>query len=137
MTEKETSPQRPGISTQLLIVAGVALVAAFTMVLLVFRKQGLVANAGDPYDYGRIAHGFVEHGFNKVTRRAASLYPTFLSFIYGLGGGDTVVQIIQAFIHLGTSSLVFVIGRHLFNARTGLIAGLVCALHPMLLRYVA
>jgi 4-amino-4-deoxy-L-arabinose transferase-like glycosyltransferase len=119
------------------VVAGVALVAALTMVLILFRKQGLVANAGDPYDYGKIAHGFVEHGFDKLTRRAASLYPTFLSIVYRLGGGDGVVQLLQCFMHVGTCLLVFRMGRHLYNARTGLIAALVCALHPMLLRYVA
>jgi 4-amino-4-deoxy-L-arabinose transferase-like glycosyltransferase len=137
MIQTETTPQRKRITPELLVIAGVALVAAFTMVLIVFRKQGLVANAGDPYDYGKIAHGFVERGFDKLTRRAASLYPTFLSVIYRLGGNDVVIQIIQSFLHTGTCLLVFVIGRHLYNARTGLIAALVCALHPMLLRYVA
>jgi 4-amino-4-deoxy-L-arabinose transferase-like glycosyltransferase len=107
------------------------------MVLVVFRQQGLVANAGDPYDYGKIAHGFLEHGFDKLTRRAASLYPTFLSLVYRAGGGDFVVQLLQCAMHVGTCALVFRMGRHLYNLRTGLVAGLVCALHPMLLRYVA
>jgi 4-amino-4-deoxy-L-arabinose transferase-like glycosyltransferase len=118
------------------LVAGVALVAALAMVLVVFRKQGLVANAGDPYDYGKIAHGFLEHGFDKLTRCAASLYPTFLSLVYRVGGGDFVVQLLQCAMHAGTCALVFTIGRHLYNVRTGLIAGLACAVHPMLLRYV-
>ena len=132
-TTSETAAQE---GRYIWVVAGVALAVALTMVLLVFRKQGLVANAGDPYDYGKIAHGFVEHGFDKLTRRAASLYPTFLSGVYWLGGSDVVVQLIQCLLHVGTCVLVFTIGRHLFNARTGLIAGLVCAFHPMLLRYV-
>jgi 4-amino-4-deoxy-L-arabinose transferase-like glycosyltransferase len=118
------------------IVAGVAFAAALAMVFIVFAKQGLVDNAGDPYDYGKIAHGFVERGFDKLTRRAASLYPTFLSLIYGLGFGDRVVQLIHCLLHAGTATLVFVMGRRLFNARTGLIAGLFTAVHPMLLRYV-
>jgi 4-amino-4-deoxy-L-arabinose transferase-like glycosyltransferase len=118
------------------IVVSVALVAALLMVLLLFRRQGLVDNAGDPYGYGAIARGFVEHGFNKLTRRAASLYPTFLSIVYALGGTDFVVHLLQCLMHAGTCALVYVIGRHLFNVRTGLVGGLFIALHPMLLRYV-
>jgi hypothetical protein len=55
----ESSPRRNGIPKELWIVAGIALFAALTMVLFAFRAQGLVKNAGDPYDYGKIAHGFV------------------------------------------------------------------------------
>jgi 4-amino-4-deoxy-L-arabinose transferase-like glycosyltransferase len=136
-TEAKTSEKPAPEDRYIWVVAGVALAVALTMVVIVFRKQGLVANAGDPYDYGKIAHGFVEHGFDKLTRRAASLYPSFLSIVYRFGGSDVVVQLIQCLLHVGTCTLVFTIGRHLFNARTGLIAGLVCAAHPMLARYVA
>ncbi len=131
-----TTSQSPTLRERYIwIVAGVALVAALVMVLL-FRRQGMVDASDDPYGYGAIAHSFVEHGFVKLTRRAASLYPTFLSVIYGAGGGNSTIQVIQIALHAGTCSLVFIIGRHLFNARTGLLAGLFCALHPMLLRYV-
>jgi 4-amino-4-deoxy-L-arabinose transferase-like glycosyltransferase len=125
------------IPRELLIVAGTAAGVALAMVFYGFRKQGLVSNAGDPYDYGKIAHGFVEHGFDKVTRRAAMLYPHLLAVIYWLGGSDFVVQLLHVLFHVGTTSLVFLIGRRLFNVRTALIAGLITALHPMLLRYVA
>lgn len=131
-----TEQREPG-DRYIWIVAGVAFFAALAMVTVGFRHQGLVANAGDPYGYGAIAHHFVDHGFDQLTRRAASLYPSFLSIIYGLGFGDIVVQIIHCFLHAGTCTLAFIIGRHLFNARTGLIAGLIAALHPMLIRYVA
>ncbi len=119
------------------IVAGVALAVALAAVFLVFRKQGFVSSAGDPYGYGRIARGFLDHGFNKLTRRAASLYPHFLAVIYWLGGSDLVVELVQCALQVGTCLLVVAIGTRLFNPRTGLIAGLFCALHPMLLRYVA
>src|SRR5579859_2780346 len=88
--------KEPAESRYLWIVAGVSFAAAIAMIVLVFGKQGVVANAGDPYEYGKIAHGFVEHGFDKLTRRAASLYPTFLSLVYWLGGGDIVCQLAQA-----------------------------------------
>jgi 4-amino-4-deoxy-L-arabinose transferase-like glycosyltransferase len=106
------------------------------MVFGVFRMQRLVANQGDPYHYGEIARGLVEHGFTKLTRRAASLYPEFIAVVYRLGGGDLTVVLIQCLFHAGTCLLVFALGRRLFNLRTALLAGLFCALHPMLLRYV-
>jgi len=115
----------------------VAFAAALTMVLLVFRQQDLVGNKGDPYGYGRIARGFIEHGFDKLTRRAASLYPEFIAVVYRLGGGDFAVELLQCALHAGTCLLALTIGTKLYNPRTGKIAGLLCALHPMLLRYVA
>jgi 4-amino-4-deoxy-L-arabinose transferase-like glycosyltransferase len=133
----ETPQPRPGIPRELLIVAGVALAAALTMILIVFGKQGVVANAGDPYEYSKIARGFVEHGFDKLTRRAAMLYPHLLWLIYELGGGDNVVRFLHVLFHMGTCSLVFLLGRKLFNTRTGLFAGLFTAVNPMMLRYVA
>jgi 4-amino-4-deoxy-L-arabinose transferase-like glycosyltransferase len=118
------------------IVAGVALAASLTMVLFVFRMQGLVANAGDPYHYGEIARGFIDHGFTRLTRRAASLYPELIALVYRFGGTNLTVEILQCLFHMGTCLLAFRLATRLFNARTGLLAGLFCALHPMLLRYV-
>jgi len=118
------------------IVAAVALTAALLMVLVVFGRQRFVTNAGDPYGYGKIAHELAAHGFQKVTRRAASLYTEFLKVIYLLGFGDRMVQLIQCLLHAGTCALTFALGRRIFTARTGLVAGLFCAVHPMLLRYV-
>ena len=119
-----------------IIVAIAAFAAAAFMVLVFYRLQSVVSNAGDPYDYARIARGFVEHGFTKLTRRAASLYPEFIALVYRLGGTNTVVIVLQCLMHAASCLLVFSLGKRLFNARTGLLAGLFCAFHPMLLRYV-
>jgi 4-amino-4-deoxy-L-arabinose transferase-like glycosyltransferase len=118
------------------IIVAVAMAASLTMVFGVFRQQSLVANYGDPYHYGEIARGFVQHGFTTLTRRAASLYPELIALVYRLGGNDFAVVLLQCLLHGGTCLLVFSLGRRLYNARTGLLAGLFCALHPMLLRYV-
>jgi 4-amino-4-deoxy-L-arabinose transferase-like glycosyltransferase len=118
------------------IVGAAALFAALVMVFVVFRQQGLVDNAGDPYGYGRIGRGFLEHGFDKLTRRAASLYPHLLALIYFLGGGQLAVQLMQSAFHVGTCLLALSLGKRLFNERTGVVAGLSCAVHPMLIRYV-
>ncbi|MFX7747721.1 hypothetical protein ABTK03_20305, partial [Acinetobacter baumannii] len=90
-----------------------ALAAALFMVFAVFRQQSLVANSGDPYHYGEIARGFVEHGFTTLTRRAASLYPEWLAVIYRLGGNDLLVVLLQCLLHVGTCLLVFSLGRRL------------------------
>jgi 4-amino-4-deoxy-L-arabinose transferase-like glycosyltransferase len=119
------------------IVAAVAAAASLMMVLGVFGHQGMVDNGGDPYHYGEIARGFVQHGFTTLTRRAASLYPELIALVYGVGGNDFVVLLLQCLLHVGTCLLAFSIGRRIYNARTGLLAGIFCALHPMLLRYVS
>ncbi len=47
-----------------------------------------------------------------------------------------VIQVVQALLAAGTCLLVFEIGRKLFTLRTGLIAGALASLHPMVMRYV-
>jgi 4-amino-4-deoxy-L-arabinose transferase-like glycosyltransferase len=118
------------------VIIAVALAACLAMVFVVFRQQSLVANSGDPYRYGALAHGLVEHGFTTLTRRGATLYVEWLAVIYRLGGNDFVVVLLQCLLQVGMCLLVYSIARRIFNARTGLIAALACALHPMLLRYV-
>lgn len=98
--------------------------------------QGVVANPGDPYHYKEIALHFTEHGFDKLTRRAAMLYPHVLWLIYELGGGDFVIQLLHVAFHVATCCLVFSMGQRIFNTRTAFFAGLATAVHPMLLRYV-
>jgi 4-amino-4-deoxy-L-arabinose transferase-like glycosyltransferase len=46
------------------------------------------------------------------------------------------VYIAQALLLAATSVLVYDMGRRMFNMRTGVIAALLCAFNPMLLRYV-
>src|ERR1700680_3128940 len=103
------------------IVAAVAMAASLTMVFGFFRLQRLVANSGDPYHYGEIARGFVQHGFTTLTRRAASLYPELIALVYRLGGNDFAVVLLQCLLYVGTCLLAFSLGRRLYNARTGLL----------------
>jgi 4-amino-4-deoxy-L-arabinose transferase-like glycosyltransferase len=117
-------------------IVAVALAASLIMVFGVFHQQNLVANQGDPYQYAEMARGFLQHGLIKFSRHALSLYPELLALIYRLGGGDLAVVLVQCLLHVGTCLVVYSLGRRLYNARTGLFAGLICALHPMLLRYV-
>jgi 4-amino-4-deoxy-L-arabinose transferase-like glycosyltransferase len=122
--------------TALWAVVGVSLAAALAMVFVGFDRQALVVNIDDPYKYGEYARGFLEHGFDKVTRRGAMLYPHLLWLVYAFGGTNFVVQILQCVMHAVSCALVFLIGQRIYNVRTGLLAGLFTAVHPMLLRYV-
>jgi 4-amino-4-deoxy-L-arabinose transferase-like glycosyltransferase len=117
-------------------IAAIATGAAVLMVLVVFHSQNFVPKMSDPYGYGEIAHSFVEHGFTRLTRRAASLYPEFLAIVYKIGGNDSTIILLQCFFHVATCVLVFQLGLRIYNARTGFLAALFCAFHPMLLRYV-
>jgi 4-amino-4-deoxy-L-arabinose transferase-like glycosyltransferase len=76
------------------------------------------------------------HGLTKLTRRAASLYPELIAVVYRLGGDNLAIVILQCLVYAATCLLVFDLGRRFYNARAGLLAGLFCAFHPMLLRYV-
>ena len=118
------------------IVAVVATAAALLTVLVFFHSQNLGLETTDPYGYGQIAREFAEHGFTKLTRRAASLYPELVAVVYRLGGSDYVVIFLQCLFHAGTCVLAFRLGLSIYNVQTGLLAGLFCGFHPMLLRYV-
>ena len=117
--------------------AAAALAGSLALILLVFPNQGLVANAGDPYDYGKIAHGFVEHGFDKLTRRSAMLYPHALAVVYWLGGSDFIVQLLHCVLHATTCVLVFLTGAASSVTSAPASSLVLPAVNPMLLRYVA
>jgi len=82
-----------GNTRYLVIVAAIATAAAFLSVLVFLRFDNLVQDMGDPYSYGKIARGFVEHGFTKLTRRAASLYPGMASGLEELLWPDAITPV--------------------------------------------
>src|SRR5262245_18744218 len=75
------------------VVGSVALAASLAMVFLVFPSQGLVRAGHDPYHYGEIARGLIDHGFTKLTRRSATLYVEFIAIVYRFGGGNLTVEL--------------------------------------------
>jgi 4-amino-4-deoxy-L-arabinose transferase-like glycosyltransferase len=122
-----------------LIVLAAAFVVPLVVVLAVFRSQGLVQNTPDPYAFSQlgkeVARGQGFHG--ELLGRRAPLYPLFVGALYWIfGEHERVVQIAQCLLLACTALMAHDIGRRLYNARTGLIAGLICAVHPSLLRYV-
>ena len=122
------------------VVFGLALVAGLAMVFVVSRTN--IASSGfDPYGFGEMAksiargHGFADSGI--LIQRKAPLYPGLIGAVYAMFGvHPQLFLVLQCVMFAGTCLLVFDLGRHLFNERTGVIAGVICALHPMMLRYI-
>jgi len=61
-------------------------------------------------------------------------YPVFLGTTYLLSGGSILVaKLLQLFLGVATCWLTLRVGRRLLGPGTGLLAGLICALHgPMI-----
>jgi 4-amino-4-deoxy-L-arabinose transferase-like glycosyltransferase len=119
----------------------VAFAIGLAMVFVGFRSQGFADTTFDPYNFGEmgksIARGDGFANFGSLIQRRAPLYPLLIGGIYYLFGEQaTLVLLVQAMLFAATSVLAFDIGRRLFNDRTGIIAALLCAVSPMLLRYV-
>lgn len=117
---------------------GLGLVTVFVL----WSSQGLVDQANDIYDFGKLGHNIAKGEglhFNggPPTIRRAPLYPIFIAFLYTVFGAHTVaIQLAQCLLAGGTALLTFEIGRHLMSARVGFIAAVVTALHPAVMRYV-
>jgi 4-amino-4-deoxy-L-arabinose transferase-like glycosyltransferase len=122
-------------------VALFALATGLAMAFLVFRVQGLVDSNTDPYYFGEmgksVADGNGFEGFGNLIKRRAPLYPLVIGAVYWVFGEHArLIFVVHVLMFVGTCVLVFDLGRRLFNQRTGLIAGIACAFHPMLLRYI-
>ncbi|MDP2292393.1 MAG: glycosyltransferase family 39 protein [Actinomycetota bacterium] len=123
------------------VVFGLASATGLAMALVVFRVQSLVDSNIDPYFFGEmgasIADGRGFEGFGSLITRRAPLYPLMIGGVYAIfGEHERLITVLQAFMFAGTCVLAYDLGRRLFNQRTGIIAGIACAFHPMLLRYI-
>ncbi len=121
---------------------GLGFATSLLMIFVGWRAQRFVANSGDPYGYVAMARsllngeGFAPYG--SVLNRRGPLYPALIALVYAITGDHPVImQLIQGAMLGGVCALVFAIGRRLYNTRTGVIAAVICAIHPALLRYVA
>jgi len=139
-----SSARARGVSSAALGLAvfliGVAAGAA--MAFIFFSSQSFVRDRFDPYFFGEmgksLARGEGFAPFGTLLKRRSPMYPFFIGAVYYLFGEQPrVVQVLQCVMLGGTCWLVFDMGRRIFNTRTGLIAAIVCAFHPLMLRYVA
>lgn len=66
----------------------------------------------------------------------APLYPFFLALLYRIFGVDFfVVRLVQAVLGAVSCGLLFLLGKRLFDRRTGLAAGLLMALYPLFIYF--
>jgi 4-amino-4-deoxy-L-arabinose transferase-like glycosyltransferase len=127
--------------TRWLVFAGALAIGVLT-VLVIWRRQPMVAQANDIYafaDLGRnLASGNgLRFSNGPLTTRRAPGYPALIAILYLIfGSSPLVIQLAQCVLVAGTCLLVFEIGRLVFSFRTGVIAAVIVALHPMVLRYV-
>ncbi len=114
-----------------------ALVMAF-----VVSSNGSFSDAGfDPYSFGEMGKSIAEgngfEGFGSLITRRAPLYPILIGGVFFVSGDSTRLMLfVHCLLFAGTAALACDLGRRHFNPRTGVIAGLLCALHPLLIRYV-
>jgi 4-amino-4-deoxy-L-arabinose transferase-like glycosyltransferase len=127
----------PGIVIFLL-----SLAINLAMVFVVFQAQSFVSDKFDPYYFGKMGQslargdGFAQYGL--LLKRRSPLYPLLIGGIYFLFGDQPrLVQLLQCVLLAGTCWMVFDMGRRVSNLRTGIVAGVMCAFHPIMLRYVA
>lgn len=123
------------------IVPLVGLTTSLLVVVVLWRTQGLIDNRPDPYWFSKMAESLVSgEGWAKygsLLHRRTPGYPLMIAGLYSVFGVQVVaVQLTQCLLFAGTCWLVQDIGRRLFSAKVGLLAGLLCAVHPSLLRYV-
>src|SRR5262249_53397028 len=121
-------------------VVAVALASATIVALFVWPKQALVSTEADPYHYLRIARELAAGGdaAHRLTKRSASLYPLAIAALIGVVGDHPgLVVVLQCLAFAATCALVCDIGRRVYNLPTGVIAGVLLAVNPVPLRYVA
>jgi 4-amino-4-deoxy-L-arabinose transferase-like glycosyltransferase len=122
------------------VVFAFALGTGLLMGFVVFRVQSLVDQNTDPYFFGdmgkSIADGNGFEGFGSLITRRAPLYPIVIGGVYAVfGDHQKLIVLLHVLMFSGTCVLAYDMGRRLFNHRTGVIAGFVCAA-PDVMRYI-
>lgn len=119
--------------------------ASAVMVFLLWKQQSAVIRADDPYFFGVLGRNIAEgRGLAQFdhpelpTMRRAPLYPGLIALVYTIGGPKTdLVRFVQCLLAGGTTALTYAIGAKLFSRRVALLAGVLTAFHPMIIRYAA
>jgi len=128
-----------------LVVFAVALGISLLVTFVIWKHQGAVIQADDPYGFSLFGQHIAEgRGLVQLTNpslptmRRAPLYPGVIAALYVLAGGPNtdLVRLLQCIVAGGTAALTFGIGARMFSRRVGMVAGLLTAVHPMVLRYV-
>jgi 4-amino-4-deoxy-L-arabinose transferase-like glycosyltransferase len=138
-TSSTVREQKSSLARFAVPIAGLA--TSLLVVVVLWRTQGLIDNRPDPYWFSQMAESLLNgEGWSKygaLLHRRTPGYPLFVAGLYAVFGvNHVVVQLAQCLLFAGTCWLVQDIGRRIFSDTVGLLAGLLCAVHPSLLRYV-
>lgn len=125
-----------------LIAVSVSLLFSLLIVPRMTKSMNIIY---DPDRYGQLGLNVAEG--RGMTYRISSFpatdrgpfYPGFLAILFMISGGYslTLVQIVQALLHGGTTLLVYFTARRLYPERYALAAQIVCGLYPVLIWFTA
>jgi 4-amino-4-deoxy-L-arabinose transferase-like glycosyltransferase len=96
--------------------------------------------SADPYGYALMARSLLRgEGFpEQPIQRRGPLYSFLIAGIFLIFGDHYwAVHLVQALMFAATGLMMFDLGKRFFNLRTGIIAGVMAAFHPLFLRYVS
>ncbi len=128
----------------IVVLTGITAAVLFTFVLFPL-VQGPFGLGFDGDRYGDLGKALYEYGtmsyypLNEASIDRGPFYPFVIALLMKLTGGafPAPVQLFQCLILGLTAYLVFWMGRRLFDERVAFVAGMACALNPMLFWYSA
>ena len=143
VTEQEPASRRVALALFLLGSLTAALWA-----FVIYPRQGTVGIIIDLNGFGRLGqHIAAGDGFSLgdgPTLRRAPLYPMLVALLLKIFGGNGPENVIyrpvlvaQCLVVGATCVTAWAVGRKLFGERPALLAGILCAVTPQVLRYVA
>lgn len=118
---------------------GVVILIALGLRLWLLARLGPPTAAPDAENYAAMAHQLIDRGVYgyKSTEPNAYVtpgYPLFLAAIYAMGGTDSTIRIVQAFLGALTLLPLCLLAAELIGGRAAVITGLLLALYPAWLR---
>lgn len=129
------------LQSRRLLAFGIGFAVALAVVLLSSRQTHITYQE-DIYKFAQLGRNLADgKGFSfdgiLPTMRRAPLYPALIALTFKLGANSLfLLKLLQSLFAGGICLFVFEIGRMVYNTRTGQLAALLTAFHPMVFRYV-
>ena len=123
-------PERPTRAEWRWVLALLGLALALRVGFVLFEQPGFYFE--DSLDYDRAARAFLQTGQFDAKYYRFPLYPLVMAASYKVFGSClTPFRLVQALFGTGTCFLLWLLGRRLFGARTGLLACFGAAVFPV------
>lgn len=125
-----------------LFIFSLALILRLASILFLPEPPLLPDSSDSPYYY-TVAMGLLEKGgfYSPGTgapETTEPLYPLFIAAASLIGGGNPVfIKIFQAVLGSLTCLFVFLLFRRIFSTSSGFLAGIILAIHPVLIQQVS